>query len=95
MTDYESFEETERSRSSRKRKNTRRWCRGKVGVEHVPGEPFIYPGLSSLPKAHCGWRANTLNPEGRVWSCIHVTACINCGKHLHFFEAEHCPDRPA
>lgn len=79
------------------RKDTRTYCKGKAvpGNEHVPGEPFIHSSLKSLPSARCRWVDEGAPEEEKRWSCLHVIPCARCGKHLHTFEAELCPDRPA
>jgi hypothetical protein len=84
-----------RSRESRHRgtkTNTRKWCKGKVGVEHTP----------EVVKGECwghackeaGWYSQitrTWQPRGG-WVCWHIVACSQCGKHLS--RAPVCPDMP-
>lgn len=53
----------------RAKKNTRKWCKGKVGKEHAPRW-----GRSQ----QLGW---IRNPED--WTLVY--ACQNCGKHLDFY----------
>ena len=55
------------------KKDTKRWCRGKVGVEHQP-ECYRYSDLRpSLP----------VRSSQERWR---ILACKVCGKHLaHFY----------
>jgi hypothetical protein len=74
------------------RKNTRRWCKGKVGREHSP--------VVQHQKERNGWRkAWTCGPRkwgisaGR-WGCWHEEVCTTCGKVLRWTLGDECPDRP-
>jgi hypothetical protein len=84
-------------RRPRGRKDRARWCRGKVGVEHIPEvtKPSGWraktcaprPGWSKLIKFH--------DPRGDWW-CWHRITCATCGKVLvdqDRFPADRCPDR--
>lgn len=78
-------------RRPRAKKDTKRWCRGKVGVEHqktvVMGQNYSYPCKDG------GWfdrETRTWHSSGR-WICWHVIACENCGKQ--FVGKVECPDR--
>jgi hypothetical protein len=64
------------------KKNTRRWCKGKVGREHVPqitGDRrwlslgSCRPAPDWWPKVK--WRKNN-------WDCRHREVCVKCGKVL-------------
>lgn len=70
-----------------RRKNTARWCRGKVGVAHVP---VIVLGQYGGTKG-CG-PSNGL-PDNARWVCWHIEACQTCGKHLK--STVPCPDNTA
>jgi hypothetical protein len=65
------------------RKNRKRWCKGKVGVEHRPvieRDPFWDKYGACQPR---GW-----------WSgCYHWERCTVCGKVLRRFLGADCPDR--
>jgi hypothetical protein len=79
-------------RPHRARKNTRRWCRGKVGVEHV---------LEIRLGKHAEYRC-TITPDSTVcyrtditpkrWRCSHERYCVNCGKILNYSIGVDCPD---
>jgi hypothetical protein len=64
----------------RRRKNTRRWCKGVVGREHQPGIE-----LRPWYGGKCGWRP-LYGRGGMVikgeWSCQHAEVCGACGKIL-------------
>lgn len=77
----------------RSHKNTRRWCRGKVGRLHTP--------VVVVPDNTSGWsrtcRAITTRAflgvdRSPIWYCSHRLVCDSCGKVLKFFVS--CPDRP-
>ncbi|HEX9229699.1 MAG TPA: hypothetical protein VF885_24140 [Arthrobacter sp.] len=83
-------------RQTNKRKKTAKWCRGKVGVEHVT-ETVVNHNYS--PDRACGWRQlyRFRNGERQVWrwhySCKHAVKCVNCGKYTEtFLKPEQCPD---
>ena len=77
------------------RKDTRRWCQGKVGVEHTP-EVALKGGL----RRTCGWRPRWRLDARRFradWECWHEERCANCGKvsrYLGSLGAADCPDFP-
>lgn len=63
----------------RARKDRRRWCRGKVGVEHVPQ---IAEGKYLSRKNRCQWRISYSRHFDFTWWCRHERHCVNCGKIL-------------
>lgn len=75
------------------KKDTRRWCKGKVGREHVREirEHRYLPALKRDPQ--CGpWIAS----DGWViqeWHCHHEVYCTVCGK-VFWYDQFECPDRP-
>lgn len=84
----------------RSRKNTRRWCRGKEGVEHDPvvvlrdqyrdWKPILYSKHGVTRRLPCWYP---------VWwptryFCAHRLVCKNCGKVLREGLGPDCPDRP-
>lgn len=77
-----------------RRKDTRRWCKGKPGRDHVPGEPVkgSYAASHDWP---CSWHLSGVvgrEPTPR-YSCLHEVRCQTCGKILeHWLEPERCPD---
>lgn len=75
-------------RRSKSKKNTKRWCKGKVGREHVPEIRFNEMWRSLDRK--CGARV-------RFWGggCYHEEACSGCGKILRWaLPWGECPDNP-
>lgn len=86
-------------RQTNKRKKTAKWCRGKVGVEHVTE---IVVNHNWQNRTACGWRelfrytSFTRDKEHWRWhySCKHSYKCVNCGKYTEFFlkNNEECPD---
>jgi hypothetical protein len=80
-----------RSRRPKARKDTKRWCRGKVGVEHTPEIQSDRRGLGPypcrVPPDWARWRS--------TWWCHHVERCSECGKILrHSLNVGECPDYP-
>jgi hypothetical protein len=86
----------------RARKDRRRWCRGKTGVEHVL---VIQKSKSDrYVNSDCGWLCEhhwSAFLRGKRWtatgeaffSCRHQRACANCGKILqHYGVGRDCPD---
>ena len=79
----------------RSRKDRKRWCRGKVGVEHAietvihhmyDGAPF-YGGCRWVPYGVTGSSVKQWH-----YSCRHATRCSGCGKYFAvFLPWEDCP----
>jgi hypothetical protein len=69
-----------------RRKDTKRWCKGKVGREHK-AEIVRDPQLI--------WRAGTKCQHQAQWlPCTHLERCTECGKILRrWLPVEECPDR--
>lgn len=66
------------------RKDTKRWCRGKVGREH---QPMLQRARNYGRLTECG-----AGYHGR-WVCYHETVCSVCSKVLkHWGTADECPD---
>lgn len=71
------------------KKDTRRWCRGKVGVEHELEVNLQTWALSM--KYKCGWRK--WRRDVPHWSCYHQSRCVKCGKIMeHWLSKDTCPD---
>ena len=68
----------------RSRKNTRRWCRGKPGIEHHPELTIRQWGYLRGDPCHY-WAVLG------EWICYHVQRCTECGKILCHLGDE-CPD---
>jgi hypothetical protein len=86
-------------RQVHKRKNTKQWCKGKVGVEHVT-ETVLNHNRS--PSSVCGWveLMRWYAGERGHWRwhyhCRHAIQCVNCGKYLKdFLGYEEFPDAAA
>ena len=80
------------------RKDTRSWCRGKQGVEHVP-ELAWHPFLWKPGEPDCRWRAAWSSRAGgeyvACWMCEHRETCARCGKVLRDrIPAAECPAYP-
>ena len=81
-------------RKAKARKDTRRWCRGVPGREHVP--LTVVPPNAYRPCRETGWwdrETRTWHKGGR-WACEHVVLCQLCQKVLERYVPE-CPDKPA
>ena len=88
----------------RTKKDRKRWCKGKVGVEHVVviRESKNYRWMLTKygpdsPRTRCHWvRHHWSSRNDPVWSCRHERACETCGKIMmhHYYDAigKDCPD---
>lgn len=75
------------TRPQHSRKNTKRWCKGKEGVEHLPTVELDknYGFLDRMGKPRCGTDADIL------WmNCTHHVVCEKCGK-IMASRPEVCP----
>ncbi len=83
-------------------KDTHRWCRGKVGVEHAA------VSVRRPPEPPChrrdNWRELLANDDpndhyryyNAPWECRHDVVCDACGKVLDDWPAwDRCPDLDA
>ena len=79
------------ARSSPARKDTRRWCKGKVGRSHQIG-------VSDTPTYHCypapSWATEKMRERRGDWWCSHLIVCTVCGKRMGYLDGADCPDRP-
>ena len=81
----------------RSRKDTRTWCKGKVGREHqtavrIPEWVISLHARSGKPVPPCGPRERTMR-NGVVqayYSCEHRVYCTVCGKDLGLAPIETC-----
>jgi hypothetical protein len=79
-----------------RKKKTGKWCKGKVGVEHV----------TEIVRNHnlrtpCGWYVrNYLRKASQIvgvhawrYSCHHARRCVKCGKYVEYLllDPEQCP----
>lgn len=83
-----------RPKASQKRKDTKHWCKGKVGREHTPEV-----GLSKWPynRNICGTAADIYSwdngPFRNRWVCRHELVCTSCGKIIkHTLDRDECPE---
>lgn len=77
----------------RSRKDTRTWCKGKVGRAHVVDQLRQHYGMCRVSQFY-------RHPYGQQlgvvrWSCTHWWHCSACGKRLEKLPTEQCPNRPA
>lgn len=85
-----------------RKKKTRRWCKGKVGVEHqteIVIDERTYSWRSNFgTRPACyrpDWLAKTKfgsRSESASWLCSHVKRCTVCGKILEHYLGEDCPE---
>lgn len=84
------------SRQVNKRKPTAKWCKGKVGREHVT-EIVVNHNYSST--RDCRWGAiyfsfarRAEGPKDYRYWCRHSRKCTACGKYVEYFlKDEDCP----
>lgn len=79
-----------------KKKKTAKWCKGKVGIEHVT-EIVINHNFNGKLRV-CDWRRIWTRRGGVVqlwrwqYSCVHARKCVNCGKYVDWrVDPEECP----
>ena len=67
------------------KKNRRKWCKGKLGAEHV----LVVTRTRWQRDADChvGYRAD-------LWVCYHETCCSVCGRKIDHGYLTPCPDKP-
>lgn len=71
----------------RTKKDTRKWCKGKVGREHTP-EVILTPQIVAM---YAHWGKEIPNCKDERW-CNHQMICSTCNKVLKPFGREFCPD---
>jgi hypothetical protein len=77
-----------RERPQRRKKDTRRWCKGKLGRKHKPG--IVFDDRFQRPCAPAPAWAQKL--KGWWWMCHHIEICTVCKKHLRWYvPKEECP----
>lgn len=87
----------DRPRPQRAKKDTKRWCKGHAGREHVPQteRPKWTTRPCELKGDSSWWPSRTSSIPDDDWRCNHQLVCVNCGKILEYFlDAALCPDRP-
>lgn len=88
-----------RRMSTPAKKDKRRWCRGKVGVEHVTEiVEDRWAGRGCRGYDIGKWVRYDDRKEWVIvdqgWMCCHIEQCVNCGKKMRHIPREQCPDRP-
>lgn len=78
MPDWSADEEPPRHARGGRGKDTRRWCRGRVGREHVL--EIVIPENSYWRT--CKWTRNWRTDNAYAWACSHVERCSVCHKVL-------------
>lgn len=73
----------------RKHKDTKRWCKGIQGREHVL---VTVMGKNDYFNRGCGDFGYMF--LGSTWVCHHEVKCENCGKVLDSWLGDRCPSRP-
>ena len=75
------------------KKDTKRWCKGKVGREHTP-EITLRHNLKCYPMPE--WAKGLRFYRSKLsWWCHHERICTTCGKVLDWsIEPDECPDLP-
>lgn len=84
------------------RKNKRRWCKGKVGVEHqleiALDERTVEWRSNNHTRPACyrpDWATKTrMHERSKFWSwmCSHIERCTVCGKIIEHALNDRCPD---
>jgi len=75
----------EPARKAPARKDTRSWCRGKVGTEHIPVIVIDHTAPHFTPGPQCEWKASwdwRTNAYFVYWACPHHEICGQCQKVL-------------
>jgi hypothetical protein len=73
-------------RPQRGKKNTKRWCKGKPGVEHTVETVVHHASIHARPCHESKWMTD-------FWFCHHAIRCTTCGKYLkQFLPRAECPD---
>lgn len=81
-------------RSSAGRRDRRRWCGGRVGVEHVlvtRYPPNLASWVTQRRSALCGPSVHYLWSRQR-WTCHHAVMCAACGRIVREYLGVDCPD---
>lgn len=83
----------ERERPVSKRKNTKDWCKGKLGRKHKPVKRHS-DQLLQFKLADCREYVERITKWRHVArTCLHQEVCATCGKILtQFVRIEECPD---
>lgn len=80
----------ERARPIRGRKDRRRWCRGKVGIEH---QKAIRTNKFYLARDRTGCYDWQPGERWSRWICVEQEYCTQCGKILRHTLGPECTQR--
>lgn len=72
-----------RKESSIKRKNTKRWCKGKVGKEHTT--VCMTYAEAKLPKEERNVTRSGVGKASKYFERYRFLVCTNCGKELEVY----------
>lgn len=76
------------------KKNTRKWCKGKVGIEHVP-VIVLRDDQNRGYEQRCHVGKTWWHYNDRNWWCNHQRRCGVCTKILDYYlPSAECPDFP-
>lgn len=82
---HDPLSDSNAPRRPRAKKDTRKWCKGKKGVEHTP-ELVVHHTATRLQCGESNWAPHR-------WWCRHAIRCSACGKYLNeWLTREECPD---
>lgn len=73
-----------------RKKDTRRWCRGRVGRPHVTEIQLVQwysPPRECEPLGPRDWRYRIF---GETVACHEQEVCVNCGKYIRHLTAAEC-----
>jgi len=90
--DERTWDKQERTRSAPAKKDRRRWCKGKIGVEHklevMLRKPMqIGDRIEDITCRYPSWGTRSWCP----WMCFHKRECVTCGKILEHGLGIECP----
>lgn len=89
---YLPTDENNSASHHKKKKNTKRWCKGKVGREHVPEITKSNYGYGMICK-YPSWTIRGSGERVKVYICWHQKSCKVCGKVLEWtLYKDECPD---
>lgn len=80
-------------RVGHRRKDRRRWCKGRMGRHHITGEPEL-SHWGMMYRTRTGATVACYRAEwcARIWLCQHQVRCAVCRKILRYSLETECPD---
>lgn len=82
-----------REKPSPSKKDRRRWCRGKPGVEHDPR--LVLPSGAGPGRPCRPAETWVADKQYLDWSCDHAMVCARCQRIMWRGLGADCPDYPA